>query len=286
MLLTNVQKILDDEFKISQNEENLVDFSIVDNNEIFVNPDFLSRNTALMTNNSKELNIVLTSVFITEEIVKKSLQYKNALIFTHHNFDYFENEKGLQPIKAEYFEQMKKNNISIYVAHAPLDTHKIYGTSKCLAETCGIKIEKYFYDYFGAPTALIGSVNNILFDEYSQFVQKKLERPIMTLEKNKDYINKIAVVAGGGDVPDILQQIYDSKCDTLLTGTVEHRWNVPFIQDGNKKFHELNRKLKVNLIGGTHYGTERLAMIKIVQYFKQLGINCKYIEDDSLLNAI
>lgn len=286
MKIIDLQNILDAEFKIKQNDENLNDFAIIEDSKSFINSDFVSRNTALMTSNSEEVSIILTSVFITEEIVKKSLQYKNALIITHHNFDYFEDERGLQPIKPEYFEELKRNNISIYVAHAPLDTHLVYGTSKSLAELCDIKIEKYFYDYFGAPTALIGSITEISFDEYSKYVQTKLRRPIMTLEKYKEYVHKVAVVAGGGDLPDILQKVYDFNCDTLLTGTVEHRWNVPFIQEGNKQFHELNRKLKINLIGGTHFGTERPAMIKILEYIEKIGINSKYIEDDTLLNAI
>jgi putative NIF3 family GTP cyclohydrolase 1 type 2 len=286
MKLTDLQNILDTEFKIKQSDENLNDFAIVDDSKSFINPDFSLRNTALMTKNSEEISIVLTSVFITEEVVKKSLQYKNALIFTHHNFDYFEDERGLQPIKPEYFEELKKNKISIYVAHAPLDTHPVYGTSKSLAELCDIKIEKYFYDYFGAPTALIGRIENTPFDAYSKDVQKKLKRPSMTLAKYTDSVHKIAVVAGGGDLPEILQQIYEYGCDTLLTGTVEHRWNVPFIQEGNKQFHELNRKLKINLIGGTHFGTERPAMVKTVEYFKKIGITSKYIEDDTLLKAI
>lgn len=153
-----------------------------------------------------------------------------------------------------------------------------------MAELCGIAIEKYFYDYYGAPTALIGHINKASFEVFSDFIQKKLERPVLTLEKNKDYVEKIAVVAGGGDLPDLLQQVYDYGCDTLLTGTVEHRWAVPFIQEGNRQFHELNKKLKINLIGGSHYGTERPAMIKFTEYITQLGIECRYIEDNILLN--
>jgi hypothetical protein len=70
----------------------------------------------------------------------------------------------------------------------------------------------------------------------------------------------------------------------LLTGTVEHRWAVPFIQEGNRQFHELNKKLKINLIGGSHYGTERPAMIKFTEYITQLGIECRYIEYNILIN--
>jgi hypothetical protein len=96
----------------------------------------------------------------------------------------------------------------------------------------------------------------------------------------------LAVVAGGGDLPDLLQTACDHGCDTLLTGTVENRFAVPVLQELNKQFHELNMKLKLNLIGGTHYGTERPAMIRVVKMFTEYGIPCEYCEDEDLLNAL
>jgi len=284
MKLSKIKQILDTEFNIKGTTENLCDFAVSNDNSSYFSNDFIQHKTALISENSENIETVLTSVFITEDVVKKACNYKNALLISHHNFNYYEDERGLQPINLEYFMELKKCNISIYVAHAPLDTHLIYGTSKCLAELCDITIEKYFYDYFGAPTALVGHIQKTSFEEFSNKIQKKLNRPILTLEKYKNYVEKIAVVAGGGDLPDLLQQVYDFNCDTLLTGTVEHRWNVPFIQEGNKQFHELNKKLKINLIGGSHYGTERPAMIKFTEYITQLGIECRYIEDNILLN--
>jgi hypothetical protein len=72
----------------------------------------------------------------------------------------------------------------------------------------------------------------------------------------------------------------------LLTGTVENRFAVPVLQQLNKQFHELNTKLKLNLIGGTHFGTERPAMIRVVELFKEYGVPCTYCEDEDLLNAV
>jgi hypothetical protein len=70
-----------------------------------------------------------------------------------------------------------------------------------------------------------------------------------------------------------------------LTGTVEHRWSIPFVQEFNRKFHELNSRLKRNLIGGTHFGTERPAMVYVTELFEEYGIECQYCEDEELLMA-
>ena len=284
MKLIQLQSILDNEFGVKTNQENLVDFAVTPENKKFINSEFIERKTGLMTKCSDEVQLVFTAVFITNEIISQLDKYSNVVVVTHHNFNYFEDKRGLQSIDVNLLEKLAKNNNSIYVAHAPLDTHQIYGTSKCLAELCDVKIESYFYDYFGSPTALIGKIEPIAFDNYTDKIMKKLERPFLTIEKYTNQISNIAVVAGGGDLPDLLQQVYDLGCDTLLTGTVEHLWDVPFIQEGNKKFHELNKKLKVNLIGGTHFGTERPAMVKLTEFFKKNGIDSKYLEDYSLLN--
>ena len=71
-----------------------------------------------------------------------------------------------------------------------------------------------------------------------------------------------------------------------MTGTIEHRWDFPHVQESNKEFHELNKQLKINLIGGTHFGTERPAMMRIVEYFQDIGVDAEYCEDETLLNVL
>ena len=71
-----------------------------------------------------------------------------------------------------------------------------------------------------------------------------------------------------------------------LTGTVENRFAVPALQQLNREFHELNEQLKLNLVGGTHFGTERPAMIRAVDLFTPYGLPCEYCEDEDLLNAL
>lgn len=277
---------LDSELNIINHSEDLVAWAVTEENKSFINPNFLDKKTALFTNNSEIINKVYTTVFITDEIVNKISKEKNCLIITHHHFDYYEDERGILAIRPEMLQKMQENRNSIYVAHAPLDTHQKYGTSISLANLCNISVEKLFFDYFGAPTALIGKIERTVFENFASFVQEKLERPSLTKVKHKKFVEKIAVIGGGGDEPDILQTAYNEGCDTILTGTIEHRWAAPFIQEANKKFHFLNDNLKLNLIGGTHFGTERPAMIDLIELIKSYNIDCEYCEDFNLLNAI
>lgn len=277
---------LDEEFGIATNAEDLLEFAVVDENRHLFEPDFVEGKTGLLLKSSDTVERISTAVFISAGVVEKVVERPNSLVFTHHHFDYFEDERGLKPIPPGVLETLRGNQVSVYVAHAPLDGHRTYGTSLALAELCGIEPEEWFYDYFGEPVALFGRIEPTDFDTFAESVRIRLERPVLTLHKHRSHVERLAVVAGGGDLPDLLQMAHDHGCDTLLTGTVENRFAVPVLQELNRKFHELNDKLKLNLIGGTHYGTERPAMIRVVQMFNEYDVPCEYCEDEDLLNAL
>lgn len=285
MKLSTLTSKLDLEFRIAENTEDLVEWAVTESNRSFVFPAFLERRTGLMLQGDDTIKKVYTVVFVSDRVVEKILQERNCLLFTHHHFNYYEDERGLQPIAPETLETLRRAGHSIYVAHAPLDTHVRYGTSTALARLTGIAVEHLFYDYFGTPTALVGHITKTGFQNFASIVCQKLQRPRLNLQQHRPAVEKVAVAAGGGDLPDLLQYAYDAGCDTLLTGTVENRWAVPSFQELNRKFHELNARLKLNLIGGTHFGTERPAMLAITKLFETYGISCEYCEDELLLEA-
>jgi putative NIF3 family GTP cyclohydrolase 1 type 2 len=277
---------LDEALGVAASAENLLEFAVTDDNRGLMEPDFLAGETGLVLKSSETVKRVFTAVFITARVVEKLLKHPNSLVFTHHHFDYHEDDRGLEPIAPGVLESLRNNGVSLYVAHAPLDTHPTYGTSLALAELCGVEPQQRFYDYFGAPVALFGRIDRTDFESFAESVRTRLERPCLTLHRHRPYVERLAVVAGGGDLPDLLQMANDHGCDTLLTGTVENRFAVPVLQKLNREFHELNGKLELNLIGGTHFGTERPAMIRAVEIFEPYGVPCEYCEDEELLSIV
>jgi len=117
-------------------------------------------------------------------------------------------------------------------------------------------------------------------------VRTALQRPRITKVRCRESVAKVAVVAGGGDMPQVLEEAARAGCDTLVTGTVEHRWDIPFAQDNNHRFHELNRLHRLNLVGGTHFSTERPAMIAVTRMFSQWNVPGCFMEDETLLGAL
>ena len=272
--------MLDRDFGVATNEENLVAYAVSEECRAYIHPPFLEQKTWLFTRNSEDVREVIIGVFLTDQFLQHVPP--SSLIVTHHHFDYYEDVRGLQPLSPDTLETLRDRSVSIYVLHAALDTHPVYGTSKALADYCGVSETERFYDYFGAPTALIGTVRKQSLNDFSLSVMKALHRPDLSIHKHRPDVERVAVIAGGGDLPEILQHAHNRECDTILTGTVVNRWGFP--ENANQQFLDLNEEYKLNLIGATHYGTERPAMVELVEYFTSKGTNSRFVEDDVLAN--
>jgi len=276
---------LDNEFDVLSYREDLVQWAVTEENCRWMNPTFLKQKTGLMIVGLGKVHAVRTAVFVTDRVVEQLCNEPSGLLLTHHHFNYFEDQRGLQPISEEQIKKLSKQGHSVYVAHAPLDTHPVYGTSLALAAEVGITPMERFYEYFGVPTAVAGEVDEQDVTDFAEHVRKRLSRPKVDLVQHTPRVRKVAVVAGGGDLPDVLQEAYDLGADTMLLGTLENRWAVRGVQEAHKEFLRLNEKLKLNLIGGSHYGTERLAMMKVARLFEKIGVLCEFCEDEELLKA-
>jgi len=60
---------------------------------------------------------------------------------------------------------------------------------------------------------------------------------------------------------------------TLITG-------VTLVNDHSRATHEFEMANCVNIIGGTHYSTEKFAPMKMCEYFRALGLPSEFIDDE------
>jgi len=47
--------------------------------------------------------------------------------------------------------------------------------------------------------------------------------------------------------------------------------------------HKIAEENGINVLGGTHYSTEKFACIAMVDYFKKLNLPSEFIEDEPVL---
>ncbi|MBU4293648.1 MAG: Nif3-like dinuclear metal center hexameric protein [Actinobacteria bacterium] len=243
----------------------------------FISENFKKRSMGLVCDFATEINKVYTAVFPSREVMQKIIDdgTQNAMLFVHHPsiWDIRKAPEVFQQIDKELLQQFKERRISIYNLHVPLDNYGEYSTSVTLAKALGIKPEKPFAPYFGALAGVFGKTNSATIQDLKNKFQEAVGHGVSFYNYGENNITEgtVAVVAGGG-LDETIEEIAQNKVNVLVTGiTVKN--------DHSKKAHEFAEKHRINILGGTHYSTERFACISMVDYFKKNGLPSEFIKD-------
>jgi len=248
----------------------------------FLSENFKKRSMGLVCDFTEEINRVFTAVFPSDKVMKRVLKNKvqNAMLFVHHPsiWDIRRAPKIFYQMDRNLLQQFKDMKISIYNLHVPLDDYGKYSTSANLAEALGIKPKKPFAPYFGALAGVFGKTDLVTVQDLRKRFEKVVGHKVSLYNYGDNHIkNKmVAIIAGGGNDVDMLEEIANEGVNTFVAG-------VTIKSDHSKKAHEFAEKNKINVLGGTHYSTEKFACIKLCDYFKKLKLPCEFIEDEPLL---
>ena len=130
--------------------------------------------------------------------------------------------------------------------------------------------------FFGGFAGVIGQTELSLNELKSKF-EKIVGHKVSLYNYGGDIkSNLVALCAGGGNQIEMLQEIKEKGINTFITG-------VAVKNDYSKEPHEYARANKINILGGSHYSTEKFACIKMCEYFKKLGLPCEFIGDTPVL---
>jgi putative NIF3 family GTP cyclohydrolase 1 type 2 len=241
----------------------------------FLCENFKKRSMGLVCDNSEEIGKVYTAVFPTDEIMQRILagSETDALLFVHHPsiWDITKAPKVFQPMNGELLRQFKERRISIYNLHVPLDNFGEHSTSTTLGKALGIESAKAFAPYFGGLCGVIGKTDCRTVIELSRRYDKAVGHRTALCPYGDNGIagGKVAVIAGGGNDVEMLEEVAKEAVNTYVTG-------VTTLNDYSRKAHECAKKHRINILGGTHYSTEAFACRAICGYFKKLGLGCEF----------
>lgn len=231
----------------------------------------------LMCDFARLINKVYTTVFLSENVLFKLLNddVSNAMLFSHHPTNWDLKHGGPYAADKEYIAELKKRNISIYVLHCPLDNFSKYSTCGTLADKLNISIERPAFLHYGAMCGIIGTTNyktaGELRDLYSQAVGHETS---LYLYGNEDIRGeRVAVCPGGGNDMAVINEMIENNIKLLIAG-------VSIVNDYTRETHEFEKKHKINIFGGTHYSSEKYALMEMCHYFSDLGLPSEFIEDE------
>jgi putative NIF3 family GTP cyclohydrolase 1 type 2 len=276
-------KQLDTDFELDKREEGeWGEFDLGD----YVVEGIGKKPMGLILDNANSITKVYTSVFPSEKVIRKILDSneQDILLFTHHPmiWDPSPDRRPFRNISHELLSPLKGRRVSYYAIHIPLDAVGPYSTGVSLAKAIGVQPERYFFEYGGVEVGVIGTIDLATLSELAERVNNAVGHDVKVCNYGSDVIidSQVAVVGGGGGEPDIASEVADMGLNTYVTGITGIFETYP----PSAQFHEVCKEKEINVIGATHYSTEKFACIAMVDYFKKLGLPAEFIEDDPVLS--
>ncbi|MGD9395777.1 MAG: Nif3-like dinuclear metal center hexameric protein [Candidatus Thorarchaeota archaeon] len=270
---------LDKQFELDKLHED--EWSSLDLGE-YITDNFKQTWMGLVLDNAKEVEKVYTAVFPSERVLDKILSSgeRNVLLFTHHPMIWDHSTGGypFRNISSEYLEKLKEQAISHYSIHVPLDRNGPYSTTASLARALEIETEREFFDYHGVMVGIIGSTECKTVLEMAEKVKELVGHNLKIWNYGTPQISnqKVALVAGGGNFPEIVEELAETDVRIYITGVTRKNPN----WEPGLRFHEICKENKINVIGATHYSTEKFACIAVLKFFETLGLSSAFIEGE------
>jgi putative NIF3 family GTP cyclohydrolase 1 type 2 len=246
----------------------------------YVEPQYEGRWNGLMVRGAAEVERAATCVFPSDAIVN-GLD-PGTFLFSEHPLDFAE-ATAFHPLARASFERMHAASISFYHVHAPLDMHPEVSPSRLIGTGLSLRgLDEYGPIAEGIPggACVIGESDSSL-DELALRLRRVLgeEVPVEVVTRPRREAGRVAVVAGGGADPDLLEQSLARGCRTYVTGNAARAPDHPFFRQKFDDFRELAARHGVALVDGTHYGTEKPPQLAMVSWFERLGLAADFRPD-------
>lgn len=254
----------------------------MDDIDDFLSDEFKERSMGVVCNFAEEINQVFTAVFPTKEVMQKILDTgtKNAMLFVHHPsiWDITEAPDVWEQMDRELLQQFKYRRISIYNLHVPLDNYGEYSTTVSLARVLGAEPLEAFAPYRGSLCGVIAKVPYETVDELKEQFGQAFGHEVKLYQYGDEEITdgKIGLVAGGGNDKETLEELTEKGVKTFVTGIT--------VRNNHSEFaHQFAEEHGINILGGTHYSTEKFACQAMCDHFGKLGLPAEFIAGSPVL---
>jgi len=259
-------------------------------NKKYLTPAFKNgkgKEMGVMIDNAKVIGKVYTATFLGEDVIERLERdnAKDALVFVHHAKDW---DMGNLKTGGELFTEiceksynfLKDNRISVYVAHHPLDNNRSeININKSLANALGLEIvDNNLVELFGISLGVVCRTKAKTVAELQKQVESSIGHKCFLVGDGKASVKGglVAACGGGGNNLDVYKVLVDKGVNTYITGVVNIETGYPPAVEA-LEFAKAN---KINVIAATHYTTEKFALVDMVDWFRQFGLDATFIEQE------
>lgn len=280
MKSNEIYESLEKDFVTSSMTDNWVTY--MDKVQEFLTENFKQRSMGLVCDFTEDIQKVYTAVFPSKKVMQKILDdnVPNALLFVHHPsiWDIRRAPEIFHQMDTGQLRQFRDRNISIFNFHVPLDNNGEFSTTVNLAKALDIEVEKEFAPYFGAMCGVFGKTECTNIDDLKKKFEKALGHKTQLYAYGDEEIanQRVSLVAGGGNDLEVLEEVVAEGINVHITG-------ITALSDYSRKAHDYAKEHHLNILGGTHYSTERFACEAMVRYFESMGLPAEFVEDDPVM---
>ena len=294
MKLSTIVNALDEKFEVRTIKE---DWSWAFDNLVpkaRLTSGFVSSSLGLMVSQGEECSKIYTacfpSRFVLSQIEKKGI--KDVLLAVKHPFDW-DGSKGFIPFTDDDLDRIKRFRINIYSLHTPLDKNRnesgLCSTAFGFAKAIGLKVHGEFGKEGDLnPRMNIGVYGSVVEQDLgiiSRSISSRLKHEVKSWNHNPIAVKKVGIVTGGGAQKRLIVEAKALGIDTYITGVIQpNSW--PPSNQMIQEFFDISKKFNINIIGASHYLTEKYALEFSMPYFSRLGLPAEFIEDLEAWNRL
>nr|WP_288826710.1 Nif3-like dinuclear metal center hexameric protein [uncultured Clostridium sp.] len=256
------------------------DWGFMNFNNEYITREFRTDYMGLVLDNTETIEKVYTVTFPDKELIKNIFDRNESdiLLFSHHAMGYAASLDGFPfyDIPEEYLAELKKRRISFYMLHSPLDQYGEFSTSVSLARALGLEITQPFCQYDeNTKVGVICKTSLKLIRDVQKLIEKTVGHECRLYPYGEDALKEglVAVAAGGGSYPFAASEVADRGINCYITGFTRP---LPHFKP-TMEFHKIARDHSINVIGATHYSTEKFACMAMVDYFRSCGLPAEFL---------
>ena len=175
-----------------------------------------------VTNNTNvEVNKILLTIDVTEEVVLEAIAKSINLIISHHPLILDPEEiSDIQTKRIQLKKQLEENNISLYVAHTNADIAP-GGVNDSLAKNIGLRnFESFGVEKMGRKGNL---VSQLTLKDFVNHLKDKLPKVKSLIQVSGNLDSKISKVAlCGGSGSSLLEEVRKENVDVFVTADLKH----------------------------------------------------------------
>lgn len=239
----------------------------------------------LQFHNTDRIWKVYTATFANPTVIDEIISRgdEEVMLFTHHPKPPMPSlVNGYSELTEEYIQKMKDHKITLFSYHIPLDVTGPYSPGYTLGKELGGNVYDSFYPQNGADIGALCVCGLTKVTELAERLREAVGHEVKLYaygdEELKD--GKFAILAGCAKNPNIYAWLEEHGIGTFVTGTA-----APVV-DWTQANHEAAKENRINIISGTHCSTEKFAPMAMCEFFRNLGVESEFIDEQPNLDEL